>query len=231
MKKCNFTKDEFYKPEENNKINLLYAIKNKLEKISPEIETTLTEIFEDLDQEEINKKKLEEFFQNKEEVIKKRLELIKLKINMFEPENSYNNLKNTLSLIKNDIESLSKIKKSLSIFQRETFRVEIRQMMDYINTLENIKIKDYKNDNITDPIKKLKDKFENKAKEVDLVQDFLLFKVIYDNAKGKNQDIRFQKAHEKMNEIRNSFVEENKSIDEIYEKNKVIFDDIKKKIS
>ena len=231
MKKCNFTKDEFYKPEENNKINLLYAIKNKLEKISPEIETTLTEIFEDLDQEEINKKKLEEFFQNKEEVIKKRLELIKLKINMFEPENSYNNLKNTLSLIKNDIESLSKIKKSLSIFQRETFRVEIRQMVDYINTLENIKIKDYKNDTITSPIKNLKDEFATKAKEVDLVQDFLLFKVIYDNAKGKNQDIRFQKAHEKMNEIRNSFVEENKSIDEIYEKNKVIFDDIKKKIS
>ena len=71
---------------------------------------------------------------------------------------------------------------------------------------------------------------KKKAKEDDLVQDFLLFKVIYDNAKGKNQDIRFLKANEKMNEIKNSFVEENKSIDEIYEKNKVIFDDIKKKL-
>ena len=56
MEKCKFTKDEFYKAEENNKINLLYLLKNELKKVSPEIETTLTEIFEDLDREEINKK-------------------------------------------------------------------------------------------------------------------------------------------------------------------------------
>ena len=62
MKKCKFTKDEFYKPEENNKINLLCALKNKLKKISPDIENTLTEIFKDLDQEEIHKKKLEELW-------------------------------------------------------------------------------------------------------------------------------------------------------------------------
>jgi hypothetical protein len=202
MKKCKFTKDKFYKRKENNKINLLCSLKNKLEKLSPEIETTLSEIFEDLENQEINKKKLEEFFENKEEVIKKRLELIKLKIKTLEPENFYDKLKNTLGLIKNDIERLSKIKKSLSIFQRETFGEQIRQMVDYINILENIKIKDYNNDKIIAPIKKLREDFEKTAQDVDLVQDFLLFKVIYDNAKGRNQDIRFQKANEKMNEIK-----------------------------
>jgi hypothetical protein len=173
---------------------------------------------------------LQEFFENKEEVIKKRLRLIKLIMGNFEPQNSYNKLKKTLDDIKSDIVALSNIKKSLSIFQRETFRENIRQMVEFINKLETIKIKDYNNDKITAPIKQLKEDFEKRAKDVDLVQDFLLFKVIYDNAKGKNQDIRFHKANEKMNEIKNSFVEEKKSIDEIYEKNKVIFDDIKKKL-
>ena len=230
MKKCKFTKDEFYRPEENNKINLLCALKNKLEKISPEIETTLNEIFEDLDHQEINKKKLEEFFENKEEVIKKRLELIKLKIKIFEPINSYDSLKNTLGLIKKDIESLSKIKKSLSIFQRETFREQIRQMVDYINILENIQIKDYNNDKITAPIKQLISKFEERAKYIDLVKDFLLFKIIYENTHGVNSDIRFQRANEKMDKIKNSILEE-KSFDKIYEKNKFIFDEIRKKLA
>ena len=232
MKKCKFTKEEFYQKEENNKINLLCALyeKKKLEKISGDIETTLNQIIEDLDKQEIDKKTLEEFFGNNEEVVKKRLGLIKLKMGIFEPENFYDKLKNTLNLIKNDIDTLSKIKKSLLIFQRETFQEEIRQMVEYINKLENIKIKDYNNDKIIDPIKKLKENFDKKAKEVDLVQDFLLFKVIYENARGANQDVRFQKANEIMDEIKKSFREEKKSIDEIYQNNKAIFDDIRKKL-
>ena len=233
MKKCKFTKDEFYKAEENDKINLLCVLyeNKKLERIPPEIETTLNEIFEDLDHEIINKKKLEEFFENKEEVIKKRLELIKLIINKFDPINSYDSLKKTLYIIKKDIESLSKIKKLLSIFQRETFRDQIRLIGDYINKLEKIGMREYKNDMIIAPIKRLQEDFETRAKYIDLVKDFLLFQVIYENTKGINSDIRFHRANEKMLEIKNSFVEEEKNFDEIYEKNKLIFDEIRKKLA
>ena len=231
MKKCKFTKDEFYKAEENNKINLLYLLykKNKLEKISPEIETTLTEIFEDLDGGKIKKKKLEEFFENKEEVIKKRLELIKLNRYFFEPENCYNKLKNTLSSIKSDIIALSKIKKSLSIFHKEVFREEIRKMKDYINSSDNTKISNYNKDEFIGPIKILKERFEKRALEVDLVKDFLLFREIYDNTEGKNQDIRFYRANERMQEIKYELLK-GKSIDDIYEENKEIFNNIKKKL-
>ena len=64
MKKRKFAKDEFYKAEENDKINLLCALyeNKKLERIPPEIETTLNEIFEDLDHEIINKKKIRRIF-------------------------------------------------------------------------------------------------------------------------------------------------------------------------
>ena len=41
------------------------------------------------------------------------------------------------------------------------------------------------------------------ANQVDLVQDFLLFKVIYENSRGNNQEISFKKANEKLEEIKN----------------------------
>ena len=57
--------------------------KNKLGKVKGDIQTTLKSIFEDLEHEEINKKTLQTFFDNKEEVIKKRLELKKLTMGNF----------------------------------------------------------------------------------------------------------------------------------------------------
>ena len=232
MKKCKFNKDEYYSTKNNNKINLFCALheKKNLEKVSGDIETTLGEIIADIDKGEIEKKKLEEFFENKEEVVKKRLRLIKLNMPIFEPVGAYDSLKKTLKDIKDDISALSKIKKSLSIFLKETFQDDIRQMAEFINKLENIKIKEYNDDKFVEPIKKLKAKFEKTAEEVDLVQDFLLFKVIYENEKGRNQDMRFQKANEKMKKIKESLVKEKENIDKIYEENKKIFNNIKLKL-
>ncbi len=52
-------------------------------------------------------------------------------------------------------------------------------MIEFIKKLENIKIKEYNDDKSTGPIRLLKN-LEATAKQVDLVQDFLLFKVIYE---------------------------------------------------
>jgi hypothetical protein len=235
MKKCYFTRDEFYSKEENNKINLLCSLyeSKKITKLSGDIETTLNQIINDIDKEEIDKKKIEQFFENSEEVVKRRLKLIKLVFNNFSPENAYDKLKNTLKDIMNDINILNHNKKSLSIFQKDTYQTEIREMIKYINLLENIKIKDYKSDKIVDPIGKLKN-FESIANQVDLVKEFLLFKIIYENTRGKNQEIRFQNAKNKLEDIKKLFEinETNKKIDidKIYEQNKENFDNIKKKL-
>ena len=232
MKKCKFTREEFYSTEENNKINLLCTLyeKKKIEKISGDIETTLQDIINDIDKEEIDKKTLEEFFTNSEEVVKRRLGLIKLKFDNFGPENAHYKLKKILENIKNDIKILSHNKKSLSIFQRERYQDEIKKMIDFIKKLENIKIKEYNDDKFTEPIESLKG-LEVKANQVDLVQDFLLFEVIYENSRGNNQEIRFNKANDKLEEIKKLFeTKEKPDIDEIYKQNKEIFDNIKKKL-
>ena len=103
-------------------------------------------------------------------------------------------------------------------------------MVEYINKLENIKIKEYNDDRFIGPILELKN-LESTAKQVDLVKGFLLFKVIYENTKGINQEIRFQKANIKLEEIKKVFKKDGKpNIDEIYKQNKYIFDSIKIKL-
>jgi hypothetical protein len=134
MKKCKFKKDEFYSTEENNKINLLCELykEKKLEKISGEIQTTLDEIIIDIDKGEIERKKIEEFLKNKEEIVKKRLGLIKIRFDGFGPENAHDKLNKTLESITEDIEKLTYIKSALSKFQRERYKNEIRQMIEII---------------------------------------------------------------------------------------------------
>jgi hypothetical protein len=232
MKKCKFTKEEFYSTQENNKINLLCSLyeKHKIKKISGDIETELSKIIVDIDKLEIEKKVIEEFFKNPEEVVKRRLKLIKVKFDHFDPGNAYDKIKKILDGITKDIEVLSHIKRSLSIFQREKYQKEIRDIVDYINKLESIKIKEYNDDKFIDPIGKLKI-LEGTAKQVDIVQDFLLFKVIYENTRGIDQEIRFKKANEKLEEIRKLFeTKEKPNIDEIYKQNKNNFDSIKRKL-
>jgi hypothetical protein len=232
MKKCKFTKEEFYSTQDNNKINLLCSLyeKHKIKKISGDIETELSKIIVDIDKLEIEKKVIEEFFKNPEEVVKRRLKLIKTKFEHFDPGNAYDKIKKILEGITKDIEVLSHIKRSLSIFQREKYQNEIRDIVDYINKLEGIKIKEYNDDKFIDPIGKLKI-LEITANQVDIVQDFLLFKVIYENTRGIDQQIRFEKANDKLDEIKNLFqTKEKPNIDEIYKQNKNIFDSIKKKL-
>ena len=159
--------------------------------------------------------------------------LLKLTMENFDSENTYYSLKKILDNIKNDIQVLTRIKKSLSIFQKERYLNEIKNMVDNINKLESIKIKEYNSDTFTSPLSSLKN-LEFIAKRVDLVQDFLLFKVIYENTRGKHQENRFNKVNKKLKEIKKLFEPKEKKekidIDEIYNLNKENFDIIKKKL-
>ena len=212
-----------FKKRDNNKINLLFALyKNKkIKKASGDIKTTLNYIFNDIHEQEIDKKSLQIFFENQE--------IIKITFDIFEPENCYNRLKRTLESINNDIKVLSDIKTSLSIFQREIYRNEIGQMVTIIYQLEFIKIKDYNRSSYSDQIEKIKALGEI-AKQVDSVKGFLLFRVLYENVKGINQRVRFNTAKEDLEKIKDLLAKEKPDIDEIYKQNKEAFDIIKRKL-
>ena len=62
------------------------------------------------------------------------------------------NLKKIWENINNNIERLIYIKNALSKFQREIYQNEIRQMIEIIEKLENIEIKEYNDDKIIVPL-------------------------------------------------------------------------------
>ena len=65
------------------------------------------------------------------------------------------------------------------------------------------------------------------------MKDFLLFKKIFENTKGKDQPERFDEANKKLNELKALFIKESSDIGNIFknEKYAVIFKNIKEDIS
>lgn len=228
-----FTKAEFYSNEENDKINSLCSLyeKNQIKKIPEDMEVIMNQILADIDKQEIDKKTLEKFFENPEEVVIRRLNLLRIVFYIFDPRLAYDRLKIILYSINRDIEVLTHIKDSLSIFHKNKYEREIKELTSNITILEQIRIKEYNDDRFIDPIGKLKKNLEPIANQVDLVKDFLFFKVIYEKTQGENQEIRFEKANEKLMEIKELFEKDEKlDINEIYKQNKEIFDEIKNKL-
>ena len=131
------------------------------------------------------------------------------------------NLKKIWENINNNIERLIYIKNALSKFQREIYQNEIRQMIEIIKKLENIKIKEYNDDKIIGLLSKLKTLWKT-VEWINSVREFLLFQVIYDNTKDNNQEIRFGNTNDKLDEIKILF-DKKLGENETHKKNKQIF--------
>ena len=231
MKKCKFTKEEYYSNNENKQISLLCELndKDKLKKNSfSHIEKIITEIKRDLDGE-ISIKRLEEFLENEKKLVIKRLGLIKIIYPEYEPEYRYNELKKTIMKIKFDIKDLSFIQNSLSKFHSEIYKSKIREISEIIKDIQENNLNYYKAEKTQVKIEHLKE-IMNTAKYIEKVKDFILFEVLYDAEYGINQERRFNMALKKLDVIKDLF-NSNATAQDIYQKNKEIFSKIKEIIS
>ena len=239
LKKCQFEKEDYYSENENKKIDLLCELndKGKLQKSEEQgqnkyyvsIEKTIQKIYNDLDGE-ILIKKLEEFLGIKDEkIVIKRLGLIKLIYADFDPETLYGDLKKKIDQIKKDINELNLIKSSLLIFYRNKHQKEIRDISKIINDMQEKNLNNYKAEKTQLAIKDLKN-LKDKVEEVENVKDFLLFKVLYNEAYGNDQESRFNDALKKLDNIKGLFAN-NATAEKLYQENKEIFDKIKEMLS
>ena len=207
------------------------------------LENTLDEIKKDLEEGLISKNKLEQFLkinknndkkddigkeERKEKIIKK-LRLIKIVLNEYDPIKKYTQLNNIIENINVNIKELTFIKNSLLIFHRIRYTQEIKKISKIINDIENKPINEYINQKMKDSINELK-RYKNLCEKVNEVKDFLLFKIIFDNSQGKDQEARFNDGLSKLEEIKILFAK-NKNIEEIIEKNENLFNEIKRELS
>ena len=231
MKRCNFTKEEFYSNIENEKIALLCELneKGKLKNICEEnlndIEKTIDKVHKDLEGE-IQIKKLEEFLRNKDKQVIKRLGLINIILPDFDSHKEYVRLKETIERIKEDIFELSFIKNSLLIFFRNKHKNEIRNIIIIIKELQESSINNYKSEKTKEGIKNIK-RLKDIAEDVEKVKDFLLFKVLYDEAHGSDEGKRFKEALDQLDDIKSLLFSDYFSASEIYNKKREIFNKIR----
>ena len=235
MKRCLFTREEFYSNYKNTKILLLIKLYEKgkldlsIEDIDADLEHMLSIIQNDMDGD-IEKITLETFLNNGEDIVIKRLQLIKIILKEYNPKEVYIEKKNQIAKINNDIKELNFIKNSLSIFHRYTYLEKIREITNVIKELKERSIKNYKRTDIQDIIQNSKVEYKPICEQVDYVKDFILFNVIYDETSGNNQQERFIEALSKVDEIKKSIKGETPA-KIIYEQNKSIFDKIKEILS
>ena len=136
MKKCQFTKEEYYSNDDNQKIFLLCELneKGKLEIINEnnyywDIKKTLKQIRKDLLDGEILIKQLDEFLRNEESQAIKKLRLLKIILKDFDPEEAYKDLKNTFEKLLNK----NQIKLINIILEEINFSVHIEKRQKQIN--------------------------------------------------------------------------------------------------
>ena len=232
MEKCKFTKEEFYSNNSNNKIELLCELfeKGKINSLNKEninfniIEDVLDKIKVELDGD-ITKQELEEFLKNDQKVVIKRLKLISYIMEGYNPEEVYLKLNNDIKSINDNIKELTDIKNSLLIFHRNIYLKEINDITNIIRDITNKNLKSNRDEKTKENITNIKNK-QMICEQVNQVKDFILFKVIYDEAYGSDQQKLFAEAFAKLADIY-SQLDSNMPIDEIYKNNTKIFDKIK----
>ena len=259
LDKCTFTKEEFYTNDDNKKIKLLCDLneRGKLEFseiYSCSLIETLDEIKDDIDTGMISKKTLEKFLGgdkgaecqyeekiknsressdkmcNKIDLTIKKLALIKVIISEFDPLTKYHELKKIRCDINETIEKLKFIKDSLIIYHKNKYRNEIMKIVSIINDIENKPIREFKNQEMKESIKRFLC-FMPISDEINKVKDFLFFNEIYKNTQGRDEAKRFEDAVDKLNEIKRLFEKNSSNIEMIFEKYGNIFQKIKEKLS
>ena len=251
IKAHSFNRDDFFSNNQNINIELLYALyKNEIitkdehnnQDYYEEIQNVLKEIKNDI-AGDIKKSKLEEFLKMDKSIIIERLSLMNL-YEKFDPDINYDALKKQNDKIKKDINTLIFIKANLIEYYKETYQDKITSMKEVIENNKNKRIKEYRDGKIENLIEEIGENGEKLENGIDLkdlankindVKNFLLFKVIYKNNPGKNENEHFYNAYNKLNSIKSLLNKENGNINDIIntldKDYKQIINEIREKLS
>lgn len=161
----------------------------------------------DLDSNLFSKNKLEEFLKikeiNKKPKIAKKLVLITIVINDYNAEEKYNKLNDRIEEMNKKINELNFINKSLLKFHSIKFKDRIKQIAQIIEDIETKPIIEFKNKKMQDNITNLL-KHQTRALDIDKVRNLLIFKIIFKNTRGYEEE-RFDKGKYELTEIKKSF--------------------------
>ena len=225
-----FTKEEFFNNKNNVKISLLCKlneeklIEESQQKYYKEIKNLIQNIYNVISNDNIKKKKLEEFLKNND--AEKRLGLMNIIYSNYKPDSVLKELNEKIKKINENIDILKTTKENIILYYKESQKDLIKELLTIIKKNENLNINENnENGNLYELIKKCNNLTE-KVEKIKKVKDFLLFNIIYEMNSGINEEQNFKIAQEELDNIGKLIKEKN--IESLYKKKSDI---IKKTIS
>ena len=95
------------------------------------------------------------------------------------------------------MKNLKFIRDSLIIFHRNKYNEDIKKITNILNEIENSSLEKLNNERTKKEIEFYVPKHKALCDEIEKMKDFLLFKKIFENAQGQDQDERFEDAQKK----------------------------------
>ena len=238
-------KEELNKESKDKKVNELNIIEQgeKGNKFAKGLESVLDKVQKELDHGRITKRDLERFLNIKKVYInvtnetkkekepknvsvpkndesdkyaKEKLCLIALTLKDYVAENKYIEYKKIIDNINETIAKLITTKDSLMIFHRNKYIDDIKKLAKILIEIENSPIAYLRNNETSKSVDDLINTHKDLCDQIKEVKDFLLFKKIFEDTKGKDQEDRFSKAYNKLKELKIKFKENPNNIEVIF---------------
>ena len=160
------------------------------------------------DKEDLNKisekenKNINEKIDSVKEEVLIKLELISLVLTNYNSEKKYEEYKEEINNINEKLDKLNETKELLLIFHKNKYKDDINGINKLIGRIENNTIIDFKKDERQKEIQYFFDKHNILCDDIKKVKDFLLFKKIFENARGSDQLERFEDATKKLKTLK-----------------------------
>ena len=161
------------------------------------------------DKEDLNKisekenKNINEKIDSVEKEVLIKLELISLVLSNYNSEKKYDEYKLQINNINEKLDKLNETQELLLIFHKNKYKDDINEINKLIGRIENNTIIDFKKDERQKEIQYFFDKHNILCDDIKKVKDFLLFKKIFENARGSDQLERFEDATKKLKTLKN----------------------------
>jgi len=231
-----FKKEEFFSGKENKKVKFICNLSEKLSdniKLKKEIFENIFDIYDiykDLENNNLLKNQLEEFIRNinkKEDVIQK-IGLMKIIIDDYNPDKKYKELNELNNEMNDAITELDSIKNSLLLFHKNYHRDNINEISKIIEIIKTKPISEFKKDRMKNSLNNIR-RLKTLSDEIDSVKNLFIFEIIIKNVKGNDEEKRFENAKEKLDNLKESF-QDNQDIEKIIGEDN-IFNIIKEELS
>ena len=195
--------ENFFLEKESLNLNILHELYKNINLIENtfyygEIQKVLEKVYNRIEKKKLEIKYLITLLSFPKDNVIKRLELLTILNKPIKPEDKYEELKAKKDKALNEIKELKEISQALKVFHNEYYQDEIKKIDELIEKFNDGEIKKF--DYVSTLMLDLEE-VKNKVETINKVKDNSIFRKIYLDSQGKNQDEKYESTFENLRKI------------------------------